>query len=103
VSKRQCPDCQVDLTPIKIIAASLDYVPPEEERSFWTGGYANVGSICAWKCPLCGWVQFYAGTERDSLPVPSQAPEPPADTLPRPAAAPEEPGSSQQPDRTGQD
>lgn len=83
MSKRQCAECGLTLTAIRL---EFPYSLITSKPSLWTGVYPVEGKVSAFLCGECGRVTFYARTATDSLPLPADeeaAVEP--DDLPRPA------------------
>ena len=73
MSRQQCPDCNHELQPIKIIDATLpgihqegvqhvelSYSSPDAKPSFFTREIKREGRIKAKLCPVCGRVLLYA-------------------------------------------
>lgn len=68
-----CPDCEVELQPIKILDATssgpcdtgiaqveLAYSTPESEKSFFLHEIKREGTIQGKLCPQCGRILLYA-------------------------------------------
>jgi hypothetical protein len=68
VSMRVCPDCEVELVPIKVVDRAqgpvnigFAYSVDKPKRSAWTGALKNsAGVVQGHLCPQCDRVLFYA-------------------------------------------
>lgn len=69
---RTCPDCRVELQPIKLLDATeqvrmqgathvdVTYAAPDAKRSFFTQTIPPAGTVRGLVCPECGLIQMYA-------------------------------------------
>jgi hypothetical protein len=64
--RTECPDCQTELLPIKLIDRSeyhthqqLSYAVGDAERSWFLGKFEIAGTVRARMCPACGRIVLY--------------------------------------------
>ena len=90
MSHRLCPDCKIELAPIRILdglgdqghGSALQYASPAAKRNIWSGRYPVQGAIGGFLCGECGRVLLYAELPADRLPLPADAGEPIPGRLP---------------------
>lgn len=63
--QQSCPDCAVELGPIRIVDkthgsdADMEYSLYGTEKTFWTGFYPRAGKVMAYMCPQCRRILLY--------------------------------------------